>query len=134
MPQQPPSINSTKNKLIEKADSLRKQNINARVQGNCIMMSNSADYVEEIPLISSAEALQISPEETDSLDEVFIECTEPVQKHGPEFVTIGTKIKTIDDAHNLYKQVLIDPYAASTDSKIFVYRLRGEHGKIRELP
>lgn len=131
-PQQPPSINSAKNKLYDKADSLRKQNINARVQGNRLMMPNGAAYVEEIPLISSADALQISPEETDSLDEVFTECTDPVQKHGSEFVAIGTKIKTIDDAHNLYKKVSIDPYAASTDSKIFVYRLRGEHGKITE--
>ena len=64
-PQQPPSINSAKNKLYDKADSLRKQNINARVQGNRLMMPNGAAYVEEIPLISSADALQISPEETD---------------------------------------------------------------------
>jgi hypothetical protein len=71
------------------------------------MMPNGAAYVEEIPLISSADALQISPEETNSLDDVFIECTEPVQKHGSEFVAIGTKIKTTDDAHNLYKRVSI---------------------------
>jgi hypothetical protein len=65
------------------------------------MIPNGAAYVEEIPLTSSADALQISPEETDLLDEVFTEWTEPKQKHGSEFMSIGTKIKTIDE--HLYK-------------------------------
>jgi uncharacterized protein with von Willebrand factor type A (vWA) domain len=42
---------------------------------------------------------------------------------------IEQPLKTIENAHDLYKKISIDLYAACTDSKILVYRLRGEDEK-----
>lgn len=60
--------------------------------------------MEEIPLISSADALQISHEECESLDDVLAAQTDPVQKDVSEFIAIGAKIQSTEDAHNLYKK------------------------------
>lgn len=131
-PQQPAPLTSARNKLFDKADSFRKQNINVKVQRNEITMPNGTKYEEEVPLISSADALQISSEEYQSLDDVVVVSTEPVQKDGSEFMAVGANIQSSDEALNIYKKTSIDPYAASCDSRILVYRFRDQSGKTIE--
>lgn len=131
-PQLPTPLTSARNKLFDKADSFRKQSINVKVHRNEIIMPNGSKYEEEVPLISSADTLQISAEEYQSLDDVLVVSTDPVQKDGSEFMAIGANIQSTDEALNVYKKASIDPYAASCDSRILVYRFRDQSGKIIE--
>lgn len=102
-------------------------------------MPNGSKYEEEVPLISSADALQISSKEFmyQSLDDVFVVSTEPVQKDRYEFMAIGAIIQSTDEALNIYKKTSIDPYAAEswyTGGKIIEkYHDDREHGAGRRL-
>ena len=130
-PQQPPSIVSAKNKLYDKADSLKKQNISAKVARNSIIMPNGSTFTEEVPLLSNADVLQIDTSETEGMDEIVTKNIQPIQKNGSEFSGIGAKVNSIDSVQNFYKKVCVDTYVASVDSRILVYRFRNQ-GKIIE--
>lgn len=67
-PQQPPSIVATKNKTYDKFNSLRRQNISARLHRDHILLGDGSTYKEEVPIITNADALQITPEQTQDLD------------------------------------------------------------------
>lgn len=99
-----------------------------------VLLGWSVDFIlkKEVPLISSADALQISSEEYQSLDDVVVVSTEPVQKDGSEFMAVGANIQSSDEALNIYKKTSIDPYAASCDSRILIYRFCDQSGKTIE--
>uniref|UniRef100_K1RH72 Uncharacterized protein n=1 Tax=Magallana gigas TaxID=29159 RepID=K1RH72_MAGGI len=67
-------------------------------------MPNGTKYEEEVPLISSADSLQISSEEYQSLDDVVVVSTEPGKKDGSEFMAVGANIQSSDEALNIYKK------------------------------
>jgi hypothetical protein len=71
-PQQPPTIVSAKNKLYDKADSLKKQNISAKVTRTSIIMPNGSKFTEEVPLLTNAEVLQIDTTETEESEQRWI--------------------------------------------------------------
>lgn len=48
-----------RNKLIDKSDSLKKQNISVNISRNSIVLPNGSKYNEEVPLFSKAEVLHI---------------------------------------------------------------------------
>ena len=41
---------------------------------------------------------------------------------GSEFLAIGARVSTVAEVKNLYSKILIDPYAASADNRILMYR------------
>lgn len=58
-PQQPFSLVSARNKLYDKSDSLKKQNISVKISKNSIVLPNGSKYNEEVPLLSTAAVLKI---------------------------------------------------------------------------
>lgn len=130
-PQQPPSLVSARNKLFDKSDSLKKQNINVKISRNNIIMPNGSKYREEVPLLTNADVLQIDPSKTEKLDEIVTKSAEPIKKNGSEFYAIGSKVNSGESVMNFYQKVCIDPYVASVDSRILVYRFE-ERGKVTE--
>ena len=54
-------------------------------------------YQEEVPLIQNSDALQITPDEIQRLDEIPIKSTEPVVQDGSEFSAVGAKVQSIED-------------------------------------
>lgn len=131
-PQQPLSLVSARNKLYDKADSLKKQNIGVRLSRNGISMPNGSKYSEEVPFLSNAAVLQIDSADTENMDEIVTKSTTPIQKNGSEFSGIGSKVDSISSVKNFYKKVCVDPYVASVDSRILVYRFRSDQGKVIE--
>lgn len=95
-------------------------------------MGDGSTYKEEVPIITNADALQITPEQTQDLDSFEVKSTDPVVKDGPEFSAIGVIVHTVEDVQNMYRKVCIDPYAAASNSRILVYRFRREDGKTVE--
>ena len=81
-------------------------------------------YQEEVPRIQNSDALQITPDEIQRLDEIPIKSTEPVVRDGPEFSAVGAKIQSIEEVRNVYRKVFIDPYAASANNRILLYRVQ----------
>lgn len=69
-------------------------------------MPNGATYKEEMPLISSAEALQISLEESESLEDEFAASTDPVQNEGSK-MALDAKVQLTEDEHNLYLKKIV---------------------------
>lgn len=130
-PQQPPSLVSARNKLFDKSDSLKKQNISVKISRNSIVLPNGSKYREEVPLLSNAAVLKIDQTESEQLDDIVTMNTEPIQKNGSEFYATGTKVGSVNQAQNFYKKVCIDPYVASVDSRILIYRFM-EQGKLIE--
>ena len=61
-----------------------------------------------------------TPEETETLDSVKTKSSKPVW--GSEFLAIGAQVSTVAEVKNLYSKILIDPYAASADNRILMYR------------
>ena len=55
---------------------------------------------------------------------------EPIERDGSEFSAVGAKVKTVEDVRNVYRKICIDPYAASANSRILVYRV--DNGKLVE--
>jgi putative IMPACT (imprinted ancient) family translation regulator len=94
-------------------------------------MPNGSKFTEEVPLLTNEEVLQIDTTETEGMDEIVTKNIEPIQRNGSEFSGIGAKVDYIDSVQNFYKKVCIDPYVASVDSRILVYRFRNQ-GKIIE--
>ncbi|XP_078329832.1 uncharacterized protein LOC111132195 [Crassostrea virginica] len=132
-PQQPPVIHANKNKIYDKANSLKKQNISAKVKRDQIILGDGSVYQEEVPLIQNSDALQITPDEIQRLDEIPIKSTEPVVQDGSEFSAVGAKVQSIEDVRNVYRKVCVDPYAASANSRILVYRIqRADNGQTVE--
>lgn len=123
---------ATKNKTYDKFNSLRRQNISARLHRDHILLGDGSTYKEEVPIITNADALQITPEQTQDLDSFEVKSTDPVVKDGSEFSAIGAIVHTVEDVQNMYRKVCIDPYAAAANSRILVYRIRREDGKIVE--
>lgn len=130
-PQQPPALVSARNKLFDKSDSLKKQNISVKISRNSIVLPNGSKYSEEVPLLSNAAVLKIDQTESEQLDDIVTMNTEPIQKNGSEFYATGTKVGSVNQAQNFYKKVCIDPYVASVDSRILIYRFM-EQGKLIE--
>lgn len=130
-PQQPPALVSARNKLFDKSDSLKKQNISVKISRNSIVLPNGSKYSEEVPLLSNAAVLKIDQTESDQLDDIVTMNTEPIQKNESEFYATGTKVGSVNQAQNFYKKVCIDPYVASVDSRILIYRFM-EQGKLIE--
>lgn len=91
----------------------------------------SCQTVQNTPkkFLSNATVLQIDSAETEKMDEMVTKI--PIQKNGSEFSGIESKVDSIDSVQNFYKKVCIDPYVASVDSRILVYRFR-DQGKIVE--
>ena len=86
-----------------------------------------------VPLIQNSDALQITPDEIQRLDEIPIKSTEPVVQDGSEFSAVGAKVQSIEDVRNVYRKVCVDPYAASANSRILVYRIqRADNGQTVE--
>lgn len=131
-PQQPHSTVATKNKTYDKFNSLRRQNISAKLHWDYILLGDGSTYKEEVPIITNADALQITPEQTQDLDSFEVKSTDPVVKDGPEFSAIGVIVHTVEDVQNMYRKVCIDPYATAANSRILVYRFRREDGKTVE--
>lgn len=88
-------------------------------------------YKAEVPIITNANALQITQEQTQDLDSFEVKSTDPVVKDGSEFSAIGAIVHTAEDVQNMYRKVCIDLYAAA-NSRILVYRFKREDGKIAE--
>ena len=130
--QQPASVVAARNRLYDTADSLRKQNISAKIKKNNIILPNGSSYKDDVPFLSNADALMITPEDTETLDSVATKSSEPVKKNSSEFLAIGARVNTVAEVKNLYSKVLIDPYAASADNRILVYRLITEDGTTHE--
>ena len=90
-------------------------------------------YQEELPLIQSSDALQITPDEIQRLDEILFKSTEPVVQNGSRFLAVGAKVQSIEDVRIVYRKVCVDPYAASANSHIFVNRIqRSDNGQTVE--
>ncbi|XP_062583120.1 protein IMPACT-like [Saccostrea cucullata] len=130
--QQPASIVSARNKVYDTAESLKTQNITAKIQKNQVILPNGARYKEDVPFLTNADALLVTAEETEHLDSVEIKNSEPIKKDGSEFIAFGARVKTVDAVKNMYSKVLIDPYAASADNRILVYRFVTEDGTLHE--
>lgn len=112
-------------------DSFCKQNIKV----NKIFIPNGSKYEEEDPLISNADALKISQ----SPEDVFVFSYNLSRKTVPSIwksVLSSTGMHSTDDSQNLFKMVLIDPYAASSNSRIFVlvYRFQEREKIMTEIP
>lgn len=105
-PQQPPSLVSARNKLFDKSDSLKKQNISVKISRNSIVLPNGSKYSEEVPLLSNAAVLKIDQTESEQLDDIVTMNTEPIQKNGSEFYATGTKVGSVNQAQNFYKKSL----------------------------
>uniref|UniRef100_K1Q9C7 IMPACT-like protein n=1 Tax=Magallana gigas TaxID=29159 RepID=K1Q9C7_MAGGI len=121
-----------KNKTYDKFNSLRRQNISARLHRDHILLGNGSTYKEEVPIITNADALQITPEQTQDLDSFEVKSTDSVVKDGSEFHSIGAIVHTVEDVQNMYRKVCIDPYSSAPNSRILVFRFRREDGKIVE--
>ncbi|XP_062602803.1 protein IMPACT homolog [Saccostrea cucullata] len=144
-PQQPLSIVSARNKLFDKSDSFKKQNITVKMSKNSLTLPNGDKYSEEVPLLTSADVSQIQACKTQKLDDITIKSVDPVRKNGSEFFAIGSEVDSVESVQDFYKKACIDPYVASVDSRILVYRFRendkvtenyhddGEHGAGRRL-
>ncbi|XP_062582155.1 protein IMPACT homolog [Saccostrea cucullata] len=130
--QQPASIVSARNKVFDTADSLRSQNITVKIQKNQVILPNGSTYKDDVPFLTNADALLVTPEETEHLDSVEIKNSDPIKKDGSEFMAFGARVKNVDDVKKMYSKVLIDPYAASADNRILVYRLSTENGTVHE--
>ncbi|XP_062598059.1 protein IMPACT homolog [Saccostrea cucullata] len=130
--QQPASIVSARNKVYDTAESLKTQNITAKIQKNHVILPNGARYKEDVPFLTNADALLVTAEETEHLDSVEIKNSDPIKKDGSEFMAFGARVKTADAVKNMYSKVLIDPYAASADNRILVYRFVTEDGALHE--
>ena len=90
-------------------------------------------YQEEVPIIQNSDALQITPDEIQRLDEIPIKSTEPVVQDGSEFSAVGAKVQSIEDVRNVYRKVCVDPYAASANRRILLYRIqRADNGQTVE--
>ena len=61
-----------------------------------------------------------TPEETETLDSVKTKSSKPVW--GSEFLAISAQVSTVAEVKNLYSKIIIDPYVASADNRILVYR------------
>ena len=131
-PQQPPVVVSNKNKIYDKANSLQKQSISAKVKRDQIILGDGSSYQEEVPLIRNSDALQITSEETQALDEIQITSVDPIIRDGSEFSAAGAKAQTTDEVRDIYRKICVDPYVASANSRILVYRIRAENDKIIE--
>ncbi|XP_061195102.1 uncharacterized protein LOC133203309 [Saccostrea echinata] len=130
--QQPASIVSARNRVYDTAESLRSQNITVKIQKNQIILPNGSSYKDDIPFLSNADALLVTPEETEHLDSVETKNSDPIKKDGSEFMAFGARVKTVEDVKNMYSKVLIDPYAASADNRILVYRFSTVDGTVHE--
>ena len=78
--QQPASVVAARNRLYDTADSLRKQNISAKIKKNNIILPNGLSYKDDVPFVSNAGALMVTPEETEILVSVTTKSSEPVKK------------------------------------------------------
>ena len=94
-------------------------------------MPNGSKYREEVPLLTNADVLQIDPSKTEKLDEIVTKSAEPIKKNGSEFYAIGSKVNSGESVMNFYQKVCNDPYVASVDRRILVYRFE-ERGKVTE--
>ena len=135
-------------RTYEKSDSFRSQNIHTKVHKNNIIMPNGDQYADEIPLLTNSEVLQITQDQVESLETVQKESTDIVRApHGAEFFATGAKVQSVAETQSLYKQVCLDPFSASANHRILVYRFKdnesdkicenyhddGEHGAGRRL-
>ena len=109
-PQQPPVVVSNKNKIYDKANSLQKQSISAKVKRDQIILGDGSSYQEEVPLIRNSDALQITSEETQALDEIQITSVDPIIRDGSEFSAAGAKAQTTDEVRDIYRKICVDPY------------------------
>ena len=84
-----------------------------KIKKNNIILLNVSSY-KDIPFLSNTEALMVTPEETETLQNPRNQ-----SKTGSEFLTIGAWVSTVAEVKNLYSKILIDPYDASADNRIF---------------
>ncbi|XP_061185782.1 uncharacterized protein LOC133193881 [Saccostrea echinata] len=78
--QQPASIVSARNRVYDTAESLRSQNITVKIQKNQIILPNGSSYKDDVPFLSNADALLVTPEETEHPDSVETKQIGPNQK------------------------------------------------------
>ncbi|XP_062584571.1 uncharacterized protein LOC134246255 [Saccostrea cucullata] len=130
--QQPASIVSARNKVFDTAECLHSQNITVKIQKNQVILPNGSRYKDDVPFLTNADALLVTPEETEHLDSVEIKNSDPIKKDSSEFMAFGARVKTVDGVKNMYSKVLIDPYAASADNRILVYRFSTEDCTVHE--
>nr|XP_011422110.2 protein IMPACT homolog [Crassostrea gigas] len=126
----PPEVNVTVSRSLKNL-----------ISRNSIVLPNGSKYSEE----TNAAVLKIDQAESEQLDDIVTMNTEPIQKNGSEFYSTGTKVGSVNQAQNFYKKVCINPYVASVDSRILIYRFMeqkklienyhddGEHGAGRRL-
>ena len=90
-------------------------------------------YQEEVPLIQNSDALQLTQDEIQRLDEIPIKSTEHVVQDGSEYSAVGAKVQSIEDNRNVYRKVCVNQYAASAHSDILVYRIEmADNGQTAE--
>ena len=79
--QQPASIIAARKQVERKKnpDSLRNQNISAKIKKNNIILPNVSSY-KDIPCLSNTEALMVTPKETETLDSVTTKSSKPAKK------------------------------------------------------
>ena len=61
---------------------MKKQNISAKVERDQIILGDGSVYQEVVPLIQNSDALQITPDEIQRLDEIRIKSTGRVRVFG----------------------------------------------------
>ena len=74
----------------------------------------------------------VTPEETETIDSITAKSSKPVKK-GSEFLTIGARVSTVAGVKNLYSKILINPYDASVDNHILVYRFVTDNDTTHEI-
>lgn len=92
-----------RNKLIDKSDSLKKQNISVNISRNSIVLPNGSKYNEEVPLFSKAEVLHIDQAASEQFDDIVTKYRTHT-KNGSEFYATGTKFGSVDQTQNFYKK------------------------------
>lgn len=92
-----------RNKLIDKSDSLKKQNISVNISRNSIVLPNGSKYNEEVPLFSKAEVLHIDQAASEQFDDIVTKYRTHT-KNGSEFYATGTKFCSVDQTQNFYKK------------------------------
>ena len=100
-----------------------------------VLSCQTVTFIKNRPLLSQTliPHTTISLEEAQQLDDNVVVSTESRVDKGSAFMAIGGKIQSVKDAQNIYKKVSVDPYAASTDIRIFVYSFATQRAAIRMI-
>lgn len=127
--QEPTVMVEEKKRLYAISDMLRSQNIRTKVEWGRIVLPNGEKYQEPIPKLESSDVLQIATQDVELVDSVS---TDPTQKKGSEIFASGARVSSSSDVQNLYQKVNLDPFSASADHRILVYRFTDSSSRIQE--